>query len=240
MLARWNLYLVLFDVLSDPYSPLPFGSLARPWSGFMDSSRTCNKCHSGARQAGDSWCVGCSSLESIAADLKRGWNSGALRVIAEDACVAAARAVRALRFAGNRLGDTVPRAEKSPGEPEEWSLEEVEEEPQEEARPRTSGQSTAAKSRPKRTRSPEEVRRPRPKTPPRPPPGHREREEAARLEAELEDEEHGRAKRKKHRGGTKHQQHTRQRDDGQQRVTHRPLGREYYERRPPPRANEER
>ena len=205
----------------------------------MDSSRTCNKCRSGARQAGDSWCIGCSSLESIAADLKRGWNSGALRVIAEDACVAAARAVRALRFAGNRLEDNLPRAEKSPAAEEEWSLEEVEEEPADD-RDRGAAHSTAAKSRAKRARSPEVAVRPRPKTPPRPPPGHRERERAERQELEQAEDEAARVKKRKHRGGTKHQQHTRQRDDGHQRVTHRPLGREHYERRAPPRANEER
>ncbi|CAK9026508.1 Ribosomal protein L15, partial [Durusdinium trenchii] len=119
------------------------------------------------------------------------WNSGALRVIAEDACVAAARAVRALRFAGNRLEDNLPRAEKSPAAEEEWSLEEVEEEPADD-RDRGAAHSTAAKSRAKRARSPEVAVRPRPKTPPRPPPGHRERERAERQELEqAEDEAEG-------------------------------------------------
>ena len=206
----------------------------------MEATRTCNKCRSGARQQGDSWCLACAALESISADLRRGWSSAALRVIAEDSCVAAARAVRALRFAGNRQGGEEPPPGRRADAPEgEWSVEEVEEE--EEARPsrRGTSQGATAKSKGKRKLSPPAAIRPRPKTPPRPPPGHRERHREERP-AERGSEEPQQEKRKKHRGGTKHQQHTRRQDDGQTRVTHRPLGREHYERQGLPRGVEER
>lgn len=55
----------------------------------VEAALTCNKCRSGARQQGDSWCLACAALESLSADLRREWSSAALRVIAEDACVAA-------------------------------------------------------------------------------------------------------------------------------------------------------
>lgn len=200
------------------------------------SSRTCNKCRSGARQPGDSWCLACAALESIVADLKRGWSSAAIRVIAEDTCVAAARAVRALRFAGNRLGADAPAPSRRAPAPDEVS--EVEEYEVEDCEPpsrRSAEPTTAAKSKGKRPRSPV---RPRPKTPPRPPPGHRHRERVERVEDERFEEEHH-EKRKKHRGGSKHQQHTRRQDDGQARVTHHPLGRELYERQAAPRPSDE-
>lgn len=199
-------------------------------------SRTCNKCRSGARQPGDSWCLACSALESITADLKRGWSSAALRVIAEDACVAAARSVRALRFAGTRLDAEVPASSRRPPEPaEESEVEEYEVEDYEPPSRRPVDPIIAAKSKGKRPRSPE---RPQPKTPPRPPPAHRQRERTERVEEDRYEEEH-REKKKKHRGGTKHQQHTRRHDDGQTRTTHRPLGREFYERQAAPRPLED-
>ena len=57
---------------------------------------TCNKCkHSGARE-GDTWCLGCSSLDVGQDLLKKSWNSPAIRAVAEESCLHLARSVKAL------------------------------------------------------------------------------------------------------------------------------------------------
>ena len=70
---------------------------------------TCNKCRFGSRQEGDSWCLGCSSLEATAADLRREWPQAEFRSLAEDIILSAARAVRGLRKAANRLEEEPQR-----------------------------------------------------------------------------------------------------------------------------------
>ena len=55
----------------------------------------CNKCRQGIAQEGDSWCLGCSSLELSQGLLKQVWRHPSLRAIAEESALSAARLIRA-------------------------------------------------------------------------------------------------------------------------------------------------
>ena len=55
----------------------------------------CNKCRQGWAQEGDSWCLGCSSLELSQGLLKQAWRLPGLRSIAEETVLSSARLVRA-------------------------------------------------------------------------------------------------------------------------------------------------
>ena len=56
----------------------------------------CNKCKAGRASEGDSWCLGCSSLEVSQQFLRKRWQHPGVRGIAEEATLACARYVRAL------------------------------------------------------------------------------------------------------------------------------------------------
>ena len=45
----------------------------------------CNKCKQGLAQEGDTWCLGCSSLEHSLGLLRQGWRNQGLRAVAEEA-----------------------------------------------------------------------------------------------------------------------------------------------------------
>lgn len=60
------------------------------------SGVTCNKCKSSKPSEGDSWCLGCSSLEVSQLLFKKRWQVPGLRGIAEESALSCARYVRAL------------------------------------------------------------------------------------------------------------------------------------------------
>lgn len=67
----------------------------------------CNKCKFGKPADGDSWCLGCSSLEIAQQHLRRGWNTLGLRAIAEENALNCARTLRALVNLDSTLGSGV-------------------------------------------------------------------------------------------------------------------------------------
>ena len=185
------------------------------------STGTCNKCRIGTRLQGDSWCLGCSSLEAATTDFRREWPRPELRTLAEDIVLSAARAVRGLRKAANQGEEDSGARASSPQAGKGGPVARVPPVPD----PR---RAQAAGSTPKGAPP---VKRPR--TPPRPPPSRREKaeeEEREIFEEESEEEVRG-EQRKKHRGGTKHQRHSKRDQEGRTRETHRPLGAQLVERR---------
>lgn len=134
----------------------------------------CNKCRSGTQPAGDSWCLGCSSLEVSQDFLKKKWGLPGLRGLAEEAALSGACFVRALYNLDSSLAS-------SSGSAEGRAL------------------LTAAKSKAERprSRSPRDERPPIPRAPPPPaPPRRGEREpspESLYSEGEeSEEEDHAR------------------------------------------------
>eukprot|EP00435_Cladocopium_sp_Y103_P044839 s515_g12.t1 len=65
---------------------------------------SCNKCKTGKCKDGDSWCLGCSSLEATQELLKKRWAHPGLRAIAEESSLNAARYTRALFNLDSTLG----------------------------------------------------------------------------------------------------------------------------------------
>lgn len=64
-------------------------------------NQTCAKCRQYVALGRDSWCIGCSALESCQLELSGEWTGPVgLRRIANDLCLNAAREVRALRALG--------------------------------------------------------------------------------------------------------------------------------------------
>lgn len=63
----------------------------------------CNKCHSGAQCDGDSWCLGCSAVESSLRFLRRRWNNPGLRRVAEESLISAARLLKAFSNVDSNL-----------------------------------------------------------------------------------------------------------------------------------------
>eukprot|EP00435_Cladocopium_sp_Y103_P058254 s676_g20.t1 len=55
----------------------------------------CNKCKQGNAQEGDTWCLGCSSLELSLGLLKQSWRHQGLRAVAEESAPSSARLIRA-------------------------------------------------------------------------------------------------------------------------------------------------
>ena len=58
---------------------------------------TCNKCHQVPARDGDTWCLGCSSWESLGLKLTSHWSCSGSRRLAEDIVLSATRQVRFLR-----------------------------------------------------------------------------------------------------------------------------------------------
>ena len=71
----------------------------------------CNKCHSVAQPAGDSWCVGCSALEVSQGFLRKRWGQLGLRALAEESALSSARFVRALYNLDSSLASSSSVAE---------------------------------------------------------------------------------------------------------------------------------
>lgn len=114
----------------------------------------CNKCRSGTQPAGDSWCLGCSSLEVSQDFLKKKWGLPGLRGLAEEATLSGARFVRALYNLDSSLASSSGAAEG-----------------------RTLLTAAKSKAERPRSRSPRDERPPIPRAPPPPaPPRRGERE----------------------------------------------------------------
>ena len=114
----------------------------------------CNKCRSGTQPAGDSWCLGCSSLEVSQDFLKKKWGLPGLRGLAEEAALSGARFVRALYNLDSSLASSSGSAEG-----------------------RALLTATKSKAERPRSRSPRDERPPIPRAPPPPaPPRRGERE----------------------------------------------------------------
>ena len=129
----------------------------------------CNKCKSGECSEGDSWCTGCSSLELSLSLLKQPWVNKGVRKIAEEACLSAARLVRAFKNLDRGLSEA-PQG--------------------------SSGATSKARAAPARSRSPRRDTRPpltRAPTPPAPPSppreAARERRAEPRRDVSIDDEE---------------------------------------------------
>lgn len=58
---------------------------------------TCNKCHQSPRRDGDTWCLTCSSWESLGHELTGRWSCSSSRRLAEDLVLSTTRQVRYLR-----------------------------------------------------------------------------------------------------------------------------------------------
>ena len=63
----------------------------------------CSKCNQSEPFEGDSWCIGCSGLETLGVELSGKWHSPALRAIANDLVVSCVRGVRGLRGVSSGL-----------------------------------------------------------------------------------------------------------------------------------------
>ena len=83
----------------------------------------CNKCKTGTCREGDSWCLGCSSLEFSQGLLKQSWNHPGIRAVCEETLLSGARLTKAFFNLDRTLGrsaDTnasgshrVPRASRA-------------------------------------------------------------------------------------------------------------------------------
>ena len=185
----------------------------------------CNKCRQTAPADGDSWCLGCSAIESLQTELNAHWHHPGLRKLANDQVVAATRAVRALRLfssglksagdaraalprhAGrasegqNRSGDTRPRSLPPPPPPpiKEQEVSEEEEESEEEEDTEEAAPEATPKSDPSR-------RPPEPDKPPRSPESSRDRRRHQEEASKRKRREGSDKKRRRRgdRGGKKH------------------------------------
>lgn len=199
----------------------------------------CNKCKFGKGSDGDSWCLGCSSLEIAQQHFRRAWSTPGLRAVAEESGLNCARTARARvnldsslgpGFAGRRLlqtsakskaeahrsrspRDERPPLRRAPAPPPKAPAREgrregdhcsdyTYEEETEEGEPRAED----IKEEPEVSR--ESRRSERPPEPRHPPPGYKE--------------EGRKRKKRKHRGGTKHQRRHRDATDPYRR-SHRKL-----------------
>ena len=63
----------------------------------------CNKCSRAPAAEPDTWCVACRGVEALGVELAGSWHLRAVREQAEDAIVAAVRAVKGLRSLGASL-----------------------------------------------------------------------------------------------------------------------------------------
>eukprot|EP00435_Cladocopium_sp_Y103_P048889 s872_g14.t1 len=91
-----------------------FASINRPTAGARYEAKLergreplqCNKCKIGTPSQGDTWCVGCSGLESLQELLKQRWQQPGVRQIAEETILNAARLVRAFGKVDRGLGES--------------------------------------------------------------------------------------------------------------------------------------
>ena len=60
-------------------------------------AQVCNKCQQSPPHLGDSWCLACSALEALGAELRQSWGNPGSRAVAQDLLVSAVRQTRALR-----------------------------------------------------------------------------------------------------------------------------------------------
>ena len=125
----------------------------------------CAKCRKCEPNTGDTWCLGCTGLETLTGELAAAWQTPGFRTAANDLVVSCVRGVRALRH----LSNSCASAEQSRA-----------------ARAR-SGQS-AAVSESRAVRSPPRER-PRAPTPPPPPPAVKEQEEESGESESAEEED---------------------------------------------------
>ena len=63
----------------------------------------CNKCKAGRQTESDSWCLGCSALETAQSFLGKRWLGAGTRAVAEETLLSVARVVRALHNLDNTL-----------------------------------------------------------------------------------------------------------------------------------------
>ena len=63
----------------------------------------CNKCKRSVAQDGDSWCLGCASLEHCQNILRQPWRNQALRLVTEEALLSSARLARAFSNLDQRV-----------------------------------------------------------------------------------------------------------------------------------------
>ena len=128
--------------------------------GFSMPSERCNKCKEGTADPGDSWCLGCSSLELCQGLLKRPWEHPGVRRVAEEAILSAARLCKA--FSNLDRGLLAEAGQTPPG-----------------VTPKASGVRVRSRS-PRRDRCPPLPRAPAPPSPP-PRPRTEKREPATGL-----------------------------------------------------------
>lgn len=65
---------------------------------------TCQKCRQAVPHESDSWCLACSAVEALVAELRNSWGSQGSRALAADLVVSGLRQVRALRRLGLAAG----------------------------------------------------------------------------------------------------------------------------------------
>ena len=134
----------------------------------------CNKCKVGKCQVGDSWCIGCSSLELGQSLLRQPWSHPGIRAAAEESILGAARLVKAFSNLDRGLGHGTAES--------------------------VQGVTPKSKARDKRSRSPRRENRPPLPRPPSPPPrpasarghsprGSERREPSREASEELSEEE---------------------------------------------------
>eukprot|EP00438_Fugacium_kawagutii_P002308 Skav226067 [mRNA] locus=scaffold211:609064:615202:- [translate_table: standard] len=112
----------------------------------------CNKCGTSAPFADDSWCLACSALEQLGAELKGPWPQAGTRAITNDLVCTCLRQVRALRKLGLALGagSTKP---PEPLEPPKWHPASREGLPPSPGAKRTASRTLSRLSRPTRRES---------------------------------------------------------------------------------------
>ena len=79
----------------------------------------CNKCRQREALAGDTWCIVCSAWESLGTAIVGKWGTAAVRSVADEVLVAAARHTRALRNLDAGLAARAKSEASKPKRPEE-------------------------------------------------------------------------------------------------------------------------
>ena len=74
----------------------------------------CNKCKRGFAQEGDTWCLGCSSLEHSLGLLRQPWRHQGLRATAEEALLSSARLCRAFSNLDHSLSSGAGQESRAP------------------------------------------------------------------------------------------------------------------------------
>ena len=74
----------------------------------------CNKCKRSVAQEGDTWCLGCASLEHAQNVLRQPWRSQPLRLVAEEALLSGARLVRAFSNLDQQIQVGVAGSNRAP------------------------------------------------------------------------------------------------------------------------------